>query len=130
MKATRARSVNWFCAAAIILATLAAAETRAAPVTCLPAPMGSGTKALFKSPAKGAFVAWYCPGEELPTMFVCVKSACNLVATKRTIAARLSDPTLSGLQEDAKGIAPTHFTDPALVQVWKPYTAEIRALIK
>lgn len=128
MKATRARSVNWFCAAAIILATLSAAETLAAPVTCLPAPIGSGTKALFKSPAKGAFVAWYCPGEELPTMFVCAKSACNLVATKRAIAARLSDLTLPGVRADAAAVQATQFTDPALVQVWLPYAAEIRAL--
>lgn len=100
----------------------------AAPVTCLPKPVGGGTSAIFKFPAKGAFVAWYCPGEELPTMFVCAKATCNLVTTQRGVAQRLSAPTLAGLQADAAAVPPIHFTDPNLIQVWLPYVDEIRAL--
>lgn len=63
-------------------------------------------------------------------MFVCAKATCNLVATQRAIAQRLSEPTLAGLQADAASVPPIHFTDPSLVQVWLPYAEEIKSLGK
>lgn len=119
-------------AAKIILsaALWAASAAQAAPVTCLPKPFGSGTSALFKFPAKGAFVAWYCPGEELPTMFVCAKATCNAVATQRVVASLLSAPSVAGIDAEASaaGVKPTHFTDQKLIQVWRPFADEIKAL--
>lgn len=112
--------------AALLMASL----SHAAPVTCVPKPFGTGTSALFKFPPKGAFVAWYCPGEELPTMFVCTKATCNAVATQRAVAALLSAPSVSGIKSEVSGasVKPSHFTDPALIQVWSPYVDEIKAL--
>lgn len=101
----------------------------AAPATCGPKQAGgTGTQALFKYPPKGCFVAWYCPGEEMPTMYVGTKSNCGLVLVQRAVAAVLSDPTTANLNAAAKDVLPVHFTDPALIAVWVPYAEEIRAL--
>lgn len=100
----------------------------AAPITCLPRPAGSGTAALFKSNAKGDFVAWYCPGESMPSMVVCLKSTCSLVGTKRTLAAIASAPTLAGLNEALKPYTRDPLRDPELVKVWAPHADEIRKL--
>lgn len=114
-----------------ILATLAAtacAAAQAGPITCMPRPVGAGTAALFKSNSKGDFVAWYCPGETLPTMVACLKSTCGLVGSKRAVADLMSSPTLDGLN---KAIAPytrDPLRDPELKQVWLPHVDEIRAL--
>lgn len=109
---------------------LVASVSQAAPVTCVPKPFGTGTSALFKFPAKGAFVAWYCPGEELPTMFVCTKATCNAVTTQRAVAALFSAPSVSAITSEVARakVKPAHFTDPALVQVWSPFADEIKAL--
>ena len=101
---------------------------QAAPITCLPAPAGSGTAALFKSNAKGDFVAWYCPGESLPSMVVCLKATCSLVGTKRTLAAIASAPTLAGLNAALKPYTRDPLRDPDLKQVWLPYVDEIKNL--
>ena len=115
------------------LATLAtlvllASSAHAAPITCLPRPAGAGTAALFKSNAKGDFVAWYCPGESMPSMVVCLKSTCSLVGTKRAIAAIASAPTLAGLNEALKPYTRDPLRDPELVKVWAPHADEIRKL--
>ena len=113
-------------AAALAAMTIMAAS--AAPITCLPGPAGSGTAALFKSTPKGDFAAWYCPGEELPTMAVCLKTACSLVGTKRALAAILSAPSLAGINQALKPYTRDPLRDPALKQVWLPHIDEIRKL--
>lgn len=110
------------------LAATAVTAASAAPVTCLPRPAGAGTAALVKSNAKGDFVAWYCPGEEMPTMVVCVKSTCNLVGTKRALATILSAPSLEGINQALEPFARDPLRDPALRLVWLPHVDEIRAL--
>lgn len=110
------------------LALMCAMAAQAAPVTCLPKPVGSGTAALFKSAPKGDFAAWYCPGEALPTMVVCLKSTCSLVGTKRTLAAIASAPTVAGLNEALKPYTRDPLRDPDLVKVWAPHADEIRKL--
>jgi len=111
-----------------ILAALAVAGAHCAPVTCLPSPVGSGTAALVKSNTKGDFVAWYCPGEDLPTMAVCLKTTCSLVGTKRALAAILSAPSLAGINQALKPYTRDPLRDPVLKQVWLPHVDEIRAL--
>lgn len=100
----------------------------AAPATCLPKPVGGGTAALFKSNTKGDFVAWYCPGEAMPSMVVCLKSTCGLVGSKRALAAIASKPTLAGLNEALKPYTRDPLRDPDLVKVWAPHADEIRKL--
>lgn len=112
----------------INMALMCAMAAHAAPVTCLPKPIGSGTAALVKSNAKGDFVAWYCPGEEFPTMAVCLKSNCGLVGTKRALAVILSAPSLESINQALKRYARDPLRDPALKQVWLPHVDEIRAL--
>lgn len=112
----------------ILAVLLAASAASAAPVTCLPKPVGSGTAALFKSNTKGDFAAWYCPGESLPTMVVCLKSTCSLVGSKRALAAIASAPTLAGLNEAIKPYTRDPLRDPELVKVWAPHADEIRKL--
>lgn len=112
--------------ALLILAAISTAQ--AVPVTCMPAPVGSGTAALFKSNTKGDFAAWYCPGESLPSMVVCLKATCSLVGTKRAIAAIASAPTLAGLNEALKPYTRDPLRDPDLVKVWAPHADEIRKL--
>lgn len=107
---------------------LAASAAGAVPVTCLPKPAGSGTAALFKSATKGDFAAWYCPGEALPTMAVCLKATCSLVGTKRAIAAIASAPTLAGLNEALRPYTRDPLRDPDLVKVWAPHADEIRRI--
>lgn len=111
----------------IALAT-ASMPVLAAPITCLPKPFGAGTSALFKSATKGDFVAWYCPGEQYPSMVVCLKATCSLVGSKRAAAQFLSDPSVAGLAAALAPYSRDPLNDPELVQVWKPYAAEIRAL--
>lgn len=110
----------------LVLAAMSAAQ--AAPVTCLPKPAGSGTAALFKSATKGDFAAWYCPGESLPSMVVCLKATCSLVGTKRALAAIASKPTLAGLNEALKPYTRDPLRDPELKQVWLPHVEEINNL--
>lgn len=110
------------------LLSVACASAVAAPITCLPRPIGSGTAALVKSNTKGDFVAWYCPGEEFPTMAVCLKTTCSLVGTKRALAAILSAPSLAGINQALKPYTRDPLRDPALKQVWLPHVEEIRAL--
>lgn len=83
---------------------------------------------LFKSTPKGDFAAWYCPGEALPTMAVCLKATCSLVGTKRALAAIASSPTLAGLNEALKPYTRDPLRDPELVKVWAPHADEIRKL--
>lgn len=113
-------------ASLLMLAAMSVAQ--AAPVTCLPKPVGSGTAALFKSNTKGDFAAWYCPGESLPTMFVCIKAACSLAPNKRGIAAIVNAPSLFGLNAVVTSFARDPLRDPALVKVWAPHADEIRKL--
>lgn len=101
---------------------------QAAPVTCMPKPLGGGTAALVKSNSKGDFVAWYYPGEALPTMVVCLKSTCSLVGTKRALAAIASAPTLAGLNAALKPYTRDPLRDPELIKVWAPHADEIRKL--
>lgn len=115
-------------AAIAFIAALACAAAQAAPITCMPKPFGSGTSALFKSTPKGDFAAWYCPGEALPTMAVCLKATCSLVGTKRALAAIASSPTLAGLTEALKPYTRNPYTDAELRQVWAPHIDEIRKL--
>lgn len=110
------------------LALMCAMAAHAAPVTCLPKSVGSGTAALFKSNARGDFAAWYCPGESLPSMVVCLKATCSLVGTKRAIAAIASAPTLDGLNEALRPYTRDPLRDPDLVKVWAPHADEIRKL--
>lgn len=110
------------------LALMCAMAAQAAPVTCLPKPAGSGTAALVKSNTKGDFVAWYCPGEALPTMAVCLKATCSLVGTKRALAAIASTPTLAGLNEAINPYTRDPLRDPELKQVWLPHVEEIKNL--
>lgn len=110
------------------LSALAFAAAQASPITCMPRPVGVGTAALFKSNAKGDFVAWYCPGEEMPTMAVCLKSTCSLVGSKRAFAAILTSPTVAGLNEALKPYTRDPLRDTELKQVWLPHVNEIRAL--
>lgn len=112
--------------ALLVLAAMSAAQ--AAPVTCLPKPAGNGTAALVKSNTKGDFAAWYCPGEVLPTMAVCLKATCSLVGTKRALAAIASSPTLAGLNAALKPFNRDPLRDPDLKQVWLPYVDEIKNL--
>jgi hypothetical protein len=108
---------------------LAAISTaQAGPVTCIPKPLGSGTAALFKSNSRGDFATWYCPGESLPSMVVCLKATCSLVGTKRALAAIASTPTLAGLNEAIKPYTRDPLRDPDLVKVWAPHADEIRKL--
>lgn len=101
---------------------------QAAPVTCMPKPLGGGTAALVKSNSKGDFVAWYCPGEALPTMAVCLKATCSLVGTKRALAAILSAPSVDGVNQALKPYTRDPLRDPTLQQVWLPHVDEIRKL--
>lgn len=110
----------------LVLAAMSAAQ--AAPVTCLPKPAGNGTAALVKSNTKGDFAAWYCPGESLPSMVVCLKATCSLVGSKRALAAIASKPTLAGLNEALKPYTRDPLRDPDLVKVWAPHADEIRKL--
>lgn len=112
--------------ALLVLAAISTAQ--AAPVTCLPKPAGNGTAALVKSNTKGDFVAWYCPGEQMPTMVVCLKATCSLVGTKRALAAIASAPTLVGLNSALKPYTRDPLRDPELVKVWAPHADEIRKL--
>lgn len=114
--------------AVFITLLFSATAVTAAPVTCLPRPLGSGTAALFKSVPRGDFVAWYCPGESLPSMVVCLKATCSLVSTKRTLAAIASAPTVAGLNEALKPYTRDPLRDPDLVKVWAPHADEIRKL--
>lgn len=95
---------------------------------CLPSPIGSGTKALIKSATKGDFVAWYCPGQELPAIVVCLKSTCGLAATKRVLAALASDPTVAGLNAAMAPFQRNAYSDAELIAVWSPYAGDIRKL--
>lgn len=113
----------------ILAAACACALTAAAaPITCLPSPVGAGSRALFKSNTKGDFVAFYCPGESYPSMVVCLKSTCNLVASRRAFASILSAPTLDGLNKAIARYTRDPLGDPELIQVWLPHADEIRAL--
>lgn len=114
-----------------ILAAILAMATglaSAGTISCLPSPLGSGSKALIKSVPKGDFAAWYCPGEDVATILVCLKASCGLVGTKRAIATFATNPTLQGLQEAMAPYTRSPFSDPELSAVWLPYAAEIRAL--
>lgn len=98
--------------------------------SCLPAPLGSGTRALFRSGTKGDFVAWYCPGLEMPDMVVCLKASCGLVGMKRALAAFASNPSLDGLNAAMEPFQRNAYTDPELISVWQPFAEEIRGLIR
>ena len=116
-------------AAIAFIAALASASAQAAPITCLPKQLGgTATRALVVSNSKGYFAAWYCPGEEMPSMVVCLKATCSLVGTKRAIAAIASAPTLAGLNEALKPYTRDPLRDPELVKVWAPHADEIRKL--
>ena len=116
-------------AAIAFIAALACASAQAAPITCLPKQLGgTATRALVVSNSKGDFAAWYCPGEALPTMAVCLKATCSLVGTKRTLAAIASAPTIAGLNEAIKPYNRDPLRDPDLKQVWLPYVDEIKNL--
>lgn len=95
---------------------------------CLPAPLGSGTKALVRSGTKGDVAAWYCPGQEYPAMVVCAKASCGLVAFKRAVAAWVSAPSLEALNAAMAPYQRNAYTDPELVAVWLPFADEIRKL--
>lgn len=113
----------------ILVALLLATQVHAAPrFSCLPSPLGSGTKALVKSGTKGDLAAWYCPGQDMPAMVVCTKASCGLVAMKRAAAAWVSNPTLDGLNAAMAPFTRDAYTDPELKAVWLPHAAEIRAL--
>lgn len=100
------------------------------PSTCAPSPIGTGSRALYAWPSKGAFVAWWCPGEPLPTMYVCTRAVCSLVGAQRAVAALLTRPTLQGLNEAAKSTPRSQWSDPELIEVWLPHWADIKALRK
>lgn len=103
----------------------------ASAVTCLPKQLaGTGTSALARSNPKGDFIAYYCPGEQLPTMFVCLKSTCSLVGSKRAFAQILSNPSVVGVNEAIKPYTRDPLRDPELKQVWLPHIDEIAALAK
>lgn len=112
--------------------TLALALTlpaHAGAFDCMPSNLGGGgSKALVKSTTRGDFAAWYCPGKPLPNLAVCAKATCSLVGTKRAVAALVSNPTLSGLNEAMRPYSADVWRDPALVSVWEPHIDEIRKL--
>lgn len=115
----------------LFAAALASPSANAQSFTCLPAQLaGSGTKALLASNPKGDFVAYYCPGEEFPSMVVCLKSTCSLVGSKRAFATFLSNPTLGGLNKAMAPFTRNPLRDPELKTVWLPHADEIAALAK
>jgi len=108
----------------ILIASLAfvAVGVQAAPVPCLPKQLGgTGTQALVMSPTNGAFAAWRCGAQTV--VVACVTRECGLVGAKRAVAAWLSAPDQSKLT-----FGKDPHKDPALLAVWKPYEAQIRAL--
>jgi hypothetical protein len=96
---------------------------------CMPAPGGEGSLPLARVGTKGSVFAYYCPGDELPHLFVCLRPTCVLVASTRAFAALLSNPTLAGLNEAMAPYTRNVYSDPELIAVWRPYAAEIRALV-
>ena len=93
---------------------------QAAP--CLPKQLGgTGTAALVASPPAGQFAAWRCGTQTV--VVACVTRECGLVGAKRAVAAWLSAPDASRLT-----FGKDPHKDPALIAVWKPYEAQIRAL--
>jgi len=111
--------------------TILPAMAMASAVTCLPKQLaGSGTSAIARSNAKGDFIAYYCPREAMPTMFVCLKSTCSLVASKRAFAQILTNPSVVGVNAAIKPYTRDPLRDPELKQVWLPHIDEIAALGK
>lgn len=104
------------------------ANAQISPASCAPSPFGAGSQAIYKWPTKGAFVAWWCPNETKPTLYVCAKRVCGLVGSQRAVADLLSNPTLANLNSAAKGVPSTWQTDPELIEVWSPYYDDIAAL--
>jgi len=86
--------------------------------------------AIFKSNSKGDLAAYYCPGEAYPTMFVCLKATCSLVASKRAFATLISNPTLAGMNAAIAPYTRDPLRDPELKQAWMPHADEIAALAK
>lgn len=117
------RTLTLILTLALLLATQVYAADR---FSCLPSPVGTGTKAVVKSTPKGDFAAWYCPGESLPNMAVCLKSTCGLVGMKRALAMFASDPSLDNLNSAMAPYTRNPLLDPDLVSVWAPYADEIR----
>lgn len=103
-------------------------QAQAAPITCLPKPVGSGSAVLVKSTPKGDFAAWHCPGEPGPTLVVCLKAACGLVGAKRAVAAWASEPTLAGLNQALQPYQRSPHADAELRAVWAPYSTQVNAL--
>ena len=95
--------------------------------SCLPSPLGEGTQAIFRSGTKGDLVAWYCPGQELPHLFVCLKATCGLVGTKRALVAFASNPSMAALEAAMATYTRNPYNDPELIAVWLPFASEIRA---
>lgn len=123
--------MNFLITLFFVLALTVPSAFAARPVTCEPKQSGgTGTKALFVSNPKGDFVAYYCPGEPYPTMFVCLKAACSLVGNKRGFAGFLSSPSLSALNVAVTSMNRDPLRDPELIQVWLPHAAQIVALSK
>ena len=89
---------------------------------CLPKQLnGTGSTALVASPTNGAFAAWKCGTQTV--VVACVTRECGLVGAKRAVAAWLSAPDASKLT-----FGKDPHRDAALLSVWKPYEAQIRAL--
>lgn len=103
-------------------------QAQAAPITCLPKPVGSGSAVLVKSTPKGDFAAWHCPGEPGPTLVVCLKAVCGLVGAKRAVAAWASEPTLAGLNQALQPYQRSPHADAELRAVWAPYSTQVNAL--
>lgn len=93
-----------------------------AQAQCLPSQVGgAGSAALVASPPAGTFAAWKCG--TLVYVAACVARECGLVGAKRAVAAWLSAPDASKLT-----FGKDPHRDAALLAVWKPYEAQIKAL--
>lgn len=112
----------------LVVIALIATAAQAAPITCLPKPVGSGSAVLVKSTPKGDFAAWHCPGEPGPTLVVCLKAVCGLVGAKRAVAAWASEPTLAGLNQALQPYQRSPHADAELRAVWAPYSTQVNAL--
>lgn len=101
---------------------LACAVMSAQAAPCLPKQLGgTGTAALVASPPSGQFAAWKC-GAQIHVV-ACVTRECGLVGAKRAVAAWLSAPDARKLT-----FGKDPHKDAALLAVWKPYEAQIKAL--
>ena len=101
---------------------LACAVMSAQAAPCLPKQLGgTGTAALVASPTNGQFAAWRCGSQTV--VVACVTRECGLVGAKRAVASWLSAPYASKLT-----FGKDPHKDAALLAVWKPYEAQIKAL--